>query len=511
MEREILELLRLEKTREPLSPSRRLREFQMEIRRVKNGEDIEIAGFLLARKPPHAPRDAAYYLLSPLSPSELKELGKDEFRTYLVIRATEGTAVKGDVRPGSYVVVKGTADAYPWGNLRMVHTTSIEGRDYSEYWKDYREFALSRREVVDLFERTIYLRRDMTKALIYSLYGVPYILWGSDAPQWGEGFEYTVYKYRENMDLLALWKALKYLQSSLPWEVRLRRESTLEIIDPMMDIDFKIHDPNWTDMKYYVPSSKRGLVRMPKWSERHIVNKRAIGLLPQDIEADPTNPLAKISETPFVLMPWEEKPYFEENREFRQLIPNLLVTIFTNRERYLSMSHGELERLREEHLKWRRWARREYSETFEKLTTPSGVLHLGIRFYLDSRLFGAITRFYGKVTDRALKDVREIDETILNEWNVVFAELVKKRPDIIMKLEKEYERYIPYDVRAQRALQIFHDLVSTSPLGEVTREEFLREMLKNGFNERDALGLIEKFIATGYIYEPFPGKLRLTR
>ncbi|KUH33517.1 hypothetical protein APY94_06020 [Thermococcus celericrescens] len=511
MEREILELLRLERAREPLSPGRRLREFQLRIQRLKNGEDVEIAGFLLGRKPPNAPRDAAYYLLSPLSPSELAGLGRDEFRTYLVIQATEGTRVNGDVRPGSYVAVRGTADAYRWGNLRMVHAASIEGRDYSEYWKDYREFALSRREVVDLFERTIYVRKDMMKALIYSLYGVPYILWGSEAPQWGEGFEYTVYKYGENMGLLALWKALKYFQSSLPWEVRLRKETALEIIDPVLDIDFRIRNPNGTDMKYYTPSSRRGLVRVPKWSKGHIVNKRAIGLLPRDVEANPTDPLAKISETPFVLMPWDEKPYFEENREFQQLIPNLLVTIFINRERYLSMSHEELSRLRDEHLKWRRWGRKEYSETFEKLTTPSGVLHLGMRFYLDSRLFGAITRFYGKVTDRAVKDVREIDDTILNEWSVFFGELIKKRPEVIMKLEKEYARYIPYDVRAQKALQIFHDLASTSPFGEVTREEFLREMLKNGFNERDALNLIEKFIANGYIYEPFPGKLILIR
>ncbi|NJE47823.1 hypothetical protein E3E35_10550 [Thermococcus sp. GR7] len=511
MEKEILELLRLERMREPLSPSRRVREFQTRLQRIKNGEETEVAGFLLARKPPHAPMDAAYYLLSPLSPSELAGLEKDEFRTYLIVRATENTKVSGEVRPGSYVLVRGVMDAYPLGNLRMIHASSIEGKDYSDYWKDYREFALSRREVVELFERTIYVRDDMRKALIYSLYGVPYILWGSGVSQWGEGFEYTVYKHRENMGLLALWKALKYLQSSLPWELRLGKETSLEIIDPMLDIDFRTRNPNRSDMKYYTPPSKRGLVRIPKWTEKYLMNKRAIGLLPQDVEADPTDALAKISETPFVLMPWEEKPYFEENREFRQLIPNLLVTIFINRERFRSMSHDELGRLREEHLKWRRWGREEYSETFGKLTTPSGVFHLGMRFYLDARLFGAITRFYGKITDKAVKDVREIDDTILNEWNVVLDEIIRKRPEVIMKLEKEYEHYIPHDVRAQKALQIFHDLASTSPNGEVTREEFLREMMRGGFNERDALDMIERFIATGYIYEPFPGKLRLVR
>ncbi len=55
MEREILELLRLERIREPLSPGKRLREFQMRLQKFKNGEEVEVAGFLIGRRPPGAP------------------------------------------------------------------------------------------------------------------------------------------------------------------------------------------------------------------------------------------------------------------------------------------------------------------------------------------------------------------------------------------------------------------------------------------------------------------------
>ncbi|WP_082871967.1 hypothetical protein [Thermococcus piezophilus] len=511
MEKEILELLRLERMREPLSPSRRVREFQMRLQRIKNGEETEVAGFLLARKPPNAPRDAAYYLLSPLSPSELAGLEKDEFRTYLIVRATENTRVSGEVRPGSYVLVRGVMDAYPLGNMRMMHAESIAGRDYSEYWLDYKDFALSRREVIDLFERTVYLRDDMRRALIYSLYGVPYMPWGSNAPRWGEGFDYTVYKHGEDLGLLALWKALKYLYSNLPWETRLGKETALEIDDPLLGIDFRVGNPNKTDMMYYTPLSKKSLVKLPKWAERFVINKNAIGLLPHNVEPNPMDILAKISETPFVLAPWEEKPYFEESREFKQLLPNLLVTVFMQRERFRSMSPLKLEELKKEHLKWRQWGRREYGETFGKLTTSEGVLHLGMRYYLDTRLFGAITRFRGKITKKAAKEVREINESILNDWNVVINDLKRTHPEIVMRLTREYERYVPGDVRAQKAVEIFHDLASTSLTGEITREEFLAGLTEYGFSASDASELIEKLIATGYIYKPFPGKLRLVR
>ena len=98
---ELIELLGLERTREPLSPGKRLREFQRRIQRLKNGDEIEIAGFLMGRRPPHAPADALYYMLSPLSPSELSSLGRETFRTYLVIRTTEKTAISGRANPGA--------------------------------------------------------------------------------------------------------------------------------------------------------------------------------------------------------------------------------------------------------------------------------------------------------------------------------------------------------------------------------------------------------------------------
>ncbi|WP_297090313.1 hypothetical protein [Thermococcus sp.] len=501
MMEELIELLGLERTREPLSPGKRLREFQIRIQRLKNGEEIEIAGFLLGRRPPHAPADALYYMLSPLSPSELSSLGRETFRTYLVIRATEKTAISGRAKPGSYVLVRGVIDAYPWGSLRMVHASSIEGQDYSEYWKDYREFALSRQEVLDLFERTVYLRDDMRKALIYSIYGVPYI----PGEEWGEGFEFTVFKYRENSGLLALWKALKYFYSSLPWEVRLTRKRVLEIDDPFLGIDFRLGNPNGSDMVYYTPPTKRGTVSLPKWVAERILNKRAIGLLPKNVDANPLNRMARISETPFVLLPSEEKPYFEENREFLQLIPNLLVTIFTQREKLGSLDWEKARVVEEEFLKWLRESRDDYGDPFRALTAPSGPMNIRLKVELGKRLFGSIVRFNGRATKRAARDVKLINEAIVNDWMVV----LRDHPSEMIKLLKEYRMYVPGTLKAQRALEILHDLASVSPSNEVTREDFVREMVRDGFSEREASELLERFIAAGYVYEPFPGKLRL--
>ncbi|NJE43518.1 hypothetical protein [Thermococcus sp. GR6] len=503
MEKEILELLRLERMREPLSPSRRVREFQMRLQRIKNGEETEVAGFLLARKPPHAPRDAAYYLLSPLSPSELEGLGEDEFRTYLIVRATENTRVSGEVRPGSYVLVRGIIDAYPLGNLRMIHASSIEGKDYSDYWKDYREFALSRREVAELFERTIYVRDDMRKALIYSLYGVPYI----PGENWGEGFEFTVFKYRDDSGLLALWKALKYFYSNLPWEVRLNRGKAIEVDDPLLGIDFRLGNPNRSNMRYYTPPTKRGTVSLPKWVTERIVSKRAIGLLPKNVDADPLDRMARISETPFVLVPSEEKPYFEENREFLQLIPNLLVTVFTQRERLRSLDWEKTRVVEEEFLKWLRESRDDYGDPFRALIAPRGPMNIRLRMELGRRVFGSIVRFNGRITKRAAREVKLINEAIVNDWMVVLHD----RPAEMIKLLREYQMYVPGTLKAQRALEILHDLASVSPSSEVTREDFIRELMKDGFSREDALEITERFIATGYVYEPFPGKLRLVR
>jgi hypothetical protein len=47
-----------------------------------------------------------------------------------------------------------------------------------------------------------------------------------------------------------------------------------------------------------------------------------------------------------------------------------------------------------------------------------------------------------------------------------------------------------------------------SPSGEIARGDFIRELVRDGFSEEDAAELLERFIAAGYVYEPFPGKLR---
>ncbi|NJE85015.1 hypothetical protein E3E23_04115 [Thermococcus sp. CX2] len=505
MDEEIMKLLHWAGRREPLNPAKRIKEFQMKIQRAKNGDNLEIGGFLIGRKPPYAPADAAYYLLSPVPPSELAGLPKDAPRAYLVLRLTEKSQVTGDVKPGRYVVVKGIIDAYSWGNLRMLYVESIEGRDYSEYWLEYRSAALSKTEVEGLLSRTVYVRYEMEKALIYSLYGTPVVLGLSQS--WGEGLDLTVYHYKAESELLALWSALKYFHSALPWEMRLRRERVMEVSDPFLDLDFRLSNPNSTNLRYFVPYSRRGLRILPKWAANEILGKRAVGLLPENKEADPTELLARTSEAPFVLAPWEERPYYEHNRELMELMPNLIATLFLRRAEVSSINAGAIEEFRRKYIRWQEEKRDEYDKKFDALIAPRGLMNPTIRYHLSLRLLGSAVRFEGKMKGSVARDVLFINDAIVNDWMVV----LRDRPDVLMRLLKEYERYVPRDVRASRALRIFSDLVSTSSSEETTREEFLKALIDVGFSRDDAMGLIERFIAAGYIYEPFPGKLRLVR
>jgi len=501
MEGELLELLRLEGRREPLSPGKRLREFQKKLQGAKIGEEAELRGFMTGRKAPNAPKDALYLLLSPLPPSELAALPREEFRTYAVLRIDEKTSISGRVKPGSYVSVKGIADAYPLGNLRVIRARSIEGLDYSEYWKDYREFALSREEVRDLFEGSLYLRDEMRNVLLYSLHGVPYI----PGEGWGEGFEFLALRYRDESEVLALWKVLKGFHSALPREVQLRRERLIEAEDPLLGIDFRFSDPNGSDIRYYTPPTKRGLVSPARWALKAINAKRAIGFLPKNVEASPLDRMARLSETPFVLVSSEERPYFEARKEFFQLIPNLLVTIFMNRDRYSALDGRKTGPMEEEFLRWLREGRNDYGEEFRALTAPSGPMSMKLRAELGKRLFGAIVRFRGRATKRAAREVRLINETLVNEWMVV----LRDHPKEMMRLLKEYKMYIPGSLKARRALEILNDLASVSRTGEVSKEDFIHELLREGFSERSALEVAEKFIETGYVYEPFPGRLKI--
>jgi hypothetical protein len=214
--------------------------------------------------------------------------------------------------------------------------------------------------------------------------------------------------------------------------------------------------------------------------------------------------MARMSETPFVLVPSEEKPYFEENREFLQLIPNLLVTIFTQRERLGSLDLKKTRAVEEEFLRWLRESREDYGDPFRALTAPSGPMNVRLRAELGKRVFGSIVRFNGRVTKRALREVKLINEAIVNDWMVV----LKDHPSEMIKLLREYRMYVPGTLKARRALEILHDLASVSPSGEIAREDFIRELVRDGFSEEDAAELLERFIATGYVYEPFPGKLR---
>ncbi|ASJ02577.1 hypothetical protein A3L09_04540 [Thermococcus profundus] len=502
---ELAELLREE--REALTPQKRVRDFQERIQRIPNGEEVEVSGFLLLRKPPNAPKDAAYYLLSPLSPGELRELPANSPRSYVAVRIDEKTVLSGKFLSGSYVVVHGVIDAYPWGNMRMVRATSITPEDYSEYWKEYKDMALKPEEVEELISTSIYANHDFQLGLIYSLYGSPRIL---ESPRdWGEGYEFSVlgYKGRES-GVLTLWRILKFLHSLLPRELRFRKNRKENFVDNFLDLDFKVFDPNNTPLRYYVPRSPG---RLSKGAERAILEKRTVGLLALPKRAHPGDSITGKAETPFVFIPEEdERPYLEEGGRIRKYLPNLIVTVFLEREKVsaLSASKGTGEAFRRKFEDWLMEKRSEYGWKFDVLTIPGGVFDVGSRYELSLRLFGSIARLEGNVRRSHIRTVQTINDEILNDWMTVLSSLPQSE---VQRLLKNYRGYVPSDRRAAKALTIFRDLESTTLRGTVSRAEFERALIKAGFSQEGAARTLEMLIREGYLYEPAAGKLRLVR
>ena len=504
MSEELMKLLRTVRGPEPLTPARRVRDFQIRLQAVKPGEPMEVRGFLLLRKPPYSPEDAAYYLLSPLSPSELKSLPKSAPRPYLVLRITEGSRVRGKLHSGDCVRASGWLDAYPWGNLRMLHVKELASVDYSEYWLEYGEMALSKSEFESLFMDTLYANYDLEKAVIYSLFASPTLIGASK--NWGEGVSFSAMKTEPRI-ALSVWEALKYIHSLFPWELRLKREKWSEYVDPVLDIDFRLHDPNASGIAYYAPSSKVLLQReipAPKWAERAFRSKGAVFLAAKGSKIAPNDPLAYLSETPFILT---EPIAYERNRELERLMPNVIATIFAERAKIGSLSIGgeELKVFRRKFEGWLVRNRREYGEKFDALRLSGMVFETNTRYLLSAHLLGSMARFEGKLKRSIINDVLLINQELLDLW-------INELPaEVLMRLVREYERYVSRDKRANLAISIFMDLEATTSDGTVSRGDFHRALVEYGFTEEDARRTVELLIREGYIYEPFAGKLRMVR
>ncbi len=503
---ELMDLVRWER-KPPLTPELRVREFQDSLQRAKNGDEVSLWGFVILRKPPWAPKDAAYYLLSPLSPGELRKLKVNSPRPYVVLRIDERTAIGGSLSSGSYVEVKGVLDSFPWGTLRMVRALRISAADYSDYWRDYSWMALSRREVEELIEGTVYAGRDFQLGLTYALYGSPKLL---ESPRsWGEGSEFSVlgYKGRE-AGVLSLWHILRFIHSLFPWELQFRKEKRTSYVDPFLDIDFTLLNPNGSGVSYYTPRSPG---KVSGYARKFLLSKSITGLLPLPRRAHPRDELAGKAETPFVFIPSEdERPYLEKNSEFIRLFPNLLATIFIERERVgvISASDSLGQRFRRKFEDWIIEKRNEYGWKFDVLTVPGGVFDVGTRYELSFRLLGSMGRLEGTIRKSLLRDVETINDEIVNDWMAIVSSMPQSELD---RLIKEYHDYIPSDRRAARALEVFRDIASTSLTGDVSRGEFRDALVRVGFGEESTERIIESLIREGYIYEPLAGKLRLVR
>ncbi|WP_457742707.1 hypothetical protein [Thermococcus sp.] len=496
---ELMEILRSGRHREALTPEKRIRDFLMEIQRKPNGEEVEVRGFVLLRKPPNSPDDALYYLLSPIAPSEIRKARK--VMAYLVLRIDESTKIE-RLHPGEYVVVRGVLDAYPFGNLRLLRVEEIRAESYSHYWKQYSGLALSRGELEDLIRETVYANYEVELAVIYTLLNAPLVL---GAEYWREGVAFSTFAgISKKRAVLSMWEVLKYLHSLLPWEVKLKREKWDKVDDNFIGLDFKYSRPSTIDLSYYVPYNRsilRREVPVPKWALSYFEEKRASFMTPR-LRMNPGDEAATLSETPFVLT---EEVGYEKNPELERLMPNLIATVFIARERLGMLNLLEMGDYRKRFEAFVMRNRLEHGELFDALTISGKVFNVNLRYRLGARLLGSMARFEGKLRRGLISDLLGVYQEIVDTW-------INELPeDEKIKLLREYERYVGTSRLAEISLRIFSDLESTSSDGLVSKEEFKRTLVEYGFNEGHALRIIGELLREGYLYEPSPGRLKLIR
>jgi hypothetical protein len=497
---ELVNLLRLER-KPALTPEKRVKDFIKVIQRTKNGEEIRVRGFIILRKPPNAPRDGIYYLLSPIAPSELRKYRGP--RSYLVLEISETTRLDGKIQPGEYVEAEGILNAYPFGTLRLLHARRISPADYSEYWKDYRSLALSKSELEGIISDTIYASYELERAVIYSLLTSPFVV----GAEWLDGFTLSGFKGTEGSKNvpLSLWEVMKYIHSLLPWEVQLRRDRWAEIEDDgLLGIDFRFTRPSKAGPLYYVPHNKTLIgskTPVPKWALKTFERKEATFLTPR-AGIKPEDEAALLAETPFVLI---EPVSYERNRELEELTPNIMITVMLAREKLGMLNPWELQEYRQKFEAFLANNRREYGELFDALTLSGKVFNANLRYRLGARLLGSMARLEGKLSKSLITDLIGIYQELTDLWVNELPEREK------LRLVKEYERYVGSDRLASRALRIFTDLEATRKDGTVEREEFIRALVEYGINRGKAEEIVDSLLREGYLYEPFPGKLRLIR
>ncbi|MCA6214313.1 hypothetical protein GBV73_05440 [Thermococcus sp. 101 C5] len=485
-----------------ISPSKRARDFQRVIQSYKNGELIEVEGFLILRVPPNVPKDGVYYLLSPLSPSELS---KSDIKPYVAIKVTEKSEINAELKSGQYVKIKGIIDAYPFGNMRLIHVISLQRANIEDYWLQYKELALTKEELEQLIDSTINADYELKKALLYSLFASPSVV--SSKRHWGEGVTFSAFK-NDTKIVNSLWEASRYLISLLPEELILRKGNAKPFVDDNLDLDFSFFLEGG---KYYSPSNKSLLkkdIPVAEWAREHFEKKQAVFLTPKVYKRiSPEDPLAYTSETPFIV---NEPIGWEKNRELEQLIPNLLATIFLEREKIPSLSPSDrmVEKFRERFERWIFRNAREYGEKFDALRLKGMIFETNTRYLLSLRLLGSMARFEGKINTGIISDVINMNQEIVDMW---INEIPERE---MLKVLETYEKYVERDFRNKRlemALRVFLDLEATSIDGFVSREEFYNALVEYGFKPSYAREVIESLIADGYLYEPVIGKLKMIK
>ncbi|AAL81738.1 hypothetical protein PFDSM3638_08155 [Pyrococcus furiosus DSM 3638] len=475
-----------------LTPEKRVKIFLSEIR-----EDyVSLRGFIILRKPPcDVPFKYIEYLLSPLAPSEIS---KSKIKAYAVVRITEKTEIKGRLHSGGYVKVEGRVEPYPCGNMRVITADSIVTEDFSKYWA-LKEYSLSPKEIRKIIGSALYASAELQDSFLYSLFGAPYIM--KNPLNWREGYNLFVMKNNERI-VKSLFEFFKGFTELLPRELRVERDDKWMFADEFLDLDFKVFNPNNTDIRYYAPKNIRNV--LPKWLKGKFERKEFIYFIPRKSKPDIRDYYAKYSETPFILY----EPIEFEFSELREYLPNILATVFWRRTTLPALNplSEEIRVFRElfEHWLWKN--RYEYGEIIDALLVKDSLFNLNRRYLLSLNVLGSIARLIGKIEKSYMNLVLNIEQEILDTW---INEVPKAEIDAFLA---EYKKnYLGDDRVLPKALQVILDLSSTSVDGLISKEEIMETLLRLGFTKAKAEESIEKLVANGYIYEPVSGFYKVVK
>ncbi|CAI1494174.1 protein of unknown function (plasmid) [Thermococcus nautili] len=506
MEMELLQLLRssvrrnpreilvdLESTGRVLTPIRRRNLFLKALSEArKRKEEWEFKGFILPtpksfqRKHPAE----AYFVLSPLRASEQAELRPSD-RVYLLLKIPENVKVPEGLKFDDYVAVRGFVSGFemlPTGTgevkrVDVLHTLEIRKLPVEDYWAEFREYALSQREILDIFENTFLSEYNFVKAIIYGLLGSPYVM-EYNLP---EGFSFGVFQNDERT-VSEFLRAFNQFAKVFP------KEFLLTYLPPKVyfeELTFGLHHKlpvSKASYEYYFNKNRvviKEEIPLPDWVKPYLFSHRHSIYSPKLSKARLNDSFAEKSEVFWTLSEGDEFE-FEIHRELKSLATNLLISFAMMREEVRTV------RVQEDIPNIFRavLGRLLRSYGYHDVIYNSDVIRS--RYKLGVTLWGASYRFEGD-KEKALKEFRLAVEEMLERW-------------LLSLDEREIREMNPYrGMRIDRVLKVLKELEAVYQKG-VPVEALSQELSLRGVKNPEVL--IDRLLAEGFAYSPVAGRIK---